>query len=192
MSVVGAASDSPMELFRMKHAAEEHLRASGTAWTIVRATAFLESWIDLLAQTADRTGRSVVFGGGTNPINFVSVRDVADVVDRAIAETNARGETIEIGGPDNLTLIQIAQAAQPAGPTAAPRHVPTAALRAMSMFLRPFWPERARQAAAAVALDTMDMRFDPSAIFARYPDLSLTSFADVVAWRAASRQKMTA
>ena len=29
MSVVGAAADSPMELFRMKHAAEQHLMAAG-------------------------------------------------------------------------------------------------------------------------------------------------------------------
>ncbi len=85
VSVVGAAADSPMELFRMKHAAEQHLRASGTAWTIVRSTAFLETWIDLLAQTADRAGRVVVFGRGNNPINFVSVNDVAAVVDRAIS-----------------------------------------------------------------------------------------------------------
>jgi NADH dehydrogenase len=41
-AVAGAAADSPMELFRMKHAAEEHLRESGADWTIVRATAFLE------------------------------------------------------------------------------------------------------------------------------------------------------
>ena len=43
MSVVGAAPDSPMELFRMKYAAEQHLRARGTPWTIVRSTAFLET-----------------------------------------------------------------------------------------------------------------------------------------------------
>ena len=41
--------------------------------------------------------------------------------------------------------------------------------------LRPFWPERARQGAAALALDPMDLRFDPVAIRTRYPDISLTS-----------------
>src|SRR3954452_12059852 len=44
MSVVGATVDSPMELFRAKYDAEEHLRSSGTAWTIVRASAFVELW----------------------------------------------------------------------------------------------------------------------------------------------------
>src|SRR4029077_17320537 len=42
MSIVGASAEHPMELFRMKHAAEEHLRSSGVPWTIVRATAFAE------------------------------------------------------------------------------------------------------------------------------------------------------
>ena len=185
VSVVGAAADSPMELFRMKHAAEQHLRASGTAWTIVRSTAFLETWIDLLAQTADRAGRVVVFGRGNNPINFVSVNDVAAVVERAIDDADARGQTIEVGGPENLTFSQLARAIQSAGPSVASRHVPRAALKAMALLLRPFWPERARQGAAALALDMMDLRFDPSAIRARYPDLSLTSSSDVLARRAA-------
>jgi NADH dehydrogenase len=187
MSVVGASAESPMELFRMKDAAEQYLRASGTQWTIVRSTAFLETWIDLIADTADRAGRVVVFGRGQNPINFISVHDVAALVDRVIGDQDARGRTIEIGGPENLTLTRLATAIQAAAPTVAPRHVPRAALKAMSVLLRPFWPERARQGAAALALDTMDLRFDPLAIRARYPDISLTSTTELLALF--SRQK---
>jgi len=181
MSVVGASSESPMELFRMKAAAEKHLRASGAPWTIVRSTAFLETWIDLMAQTADRAGRVVVFGRGQNRINFVSVHDVAALVDRVIADPEPRGQTIEIGGPENLTLTQLATAIQSVGPTVAPLHVPRAALKGMSLILRPFWPERARQGSAALALDTMDLRFDPSALRSRYPDISLTSPSEILA-----------
>lgn len=36
VSVLGASPDSPVDLFRAKHAAEQHLRDSGTPWTIVR------------------------------------------------------------------------------------------------------------------------------------------------------------
>ena len=43
----------------------------------MRATAFAELWIDVLGKTAARSGRPVVFGRGDNPINFVSVADVA-------------------------------------------------------------------------------------------------------------------
>jgi uncharacterized protein YbjT (DUF2867 family) len=110
----------------------------------------------------------------------VSASDVADVLDRAIADPGTRGQTIEIGGPENLTLSQLAQAIQPAGLPVSPRHVPRAALRTMSLVLRPFWPERARQGAAALAMDTINLRFDPSAIRTRYPDLSLASLSNVV------------
>jgi NADH dehydrogenase len=123
----------------------------------------------------------VVFGRGQNPINFISVHDVAALVDRVIGDQEARGHTIEIGGPENLTLTRLATAIQAAAPTVAPRHVPRAALKAMSVLLRPFWPERARQGAAALALDTMDLRFDPMAVRARYPDISLTSTSELLA-----------
>jgi nucleoside-diphosphate-sugar epimerase len=125
--------------------------------------------------------RVVVFGRGQNRINFVSVHDVAALVDRVIADPDARGQTIEIGGPENLTLTQPATAIQSAGPTVAPRHVPRGALKGMSLILRPFWPERARQGAAALALDSMDLRFDPSALRARYPDIALASPSEILA-----------
>jgi NADH dehydrogenase len=173
-----------MELFRMKHAAEEQLRGCDTPWTIVRSTAFFETWVDLMAETADRAGRVLVFGRGDNPINFVSVADVAAVIDRVVADPDARGRTLEIGGPENITFREIAAAIQPAGPTVAPLHVPRAALKAMSLLLRPLWPERARQGAAALALDVMDLRFDPAAIRARYPDVTLTSASELLSQRA--------
>jgi uncharacterized protein YbjT (DUF2867 family) len=188
VSVVGAAPDSAMELFRMKYVAEQYLRASGAAWTIVRSTAFLESWIELISQTADRTGRVVVFGRGDNPINFVSVNDVAAVVDRAILDAEVRGRTIEVGGPENLTMSRLAAAIQ-SGTDSSPRHVPRAALKAMALLLGPFWPDRARQGAAALALDKMDLRFDPSAVRSPYPDLALTSFAEVMSRRIADNRR---
>ena len=83
----------------MKYAAEQHLRASGVPWTIVRATAFLETWTALLEQTASCSGRPLVFGRGDNPINFVSVDDVAALVERVVVDPSTRGQVFEIGGP---------------------------------------------------------------------------------------------
>jgi uncharacterized protein YbjT (DUF2867 family) len=42
MSTVGTAANSPMELFRMKRAAEGYASASGVPTTVVRATVFAE------------------------------------------------------------------------------------------------------------------------------------------------------
>jgi uncharacterized protein YbjT (DUF2867 family) len=182
VSTVGAAADSPMELFRMKHAAEQHATTSGVPTTIVRATAFLELWTDLLGQTAGRSGRPLVFGRGENPINFVSVADVAALVERAVIDPATGGQVLEIGGPENLTFNQLAQALQiAAGRPGAPRHVPRPMLQLMANTIGRFKPELGRQARAALVMDRADLSFDPTPIHDIYPDLPSTSLTDVLA-----------
>ena len=181
MSVVGAAPDSPMELFRMKHAAEQHAAASGVQTTIVRATAFMELWVDLLRQTAGRSGRPLVFGRGDNPLNFVSVVDVAALVDTVIADPATRGTALEIGGPENLTFNQLARAVQDAdNRTGAPRHVPAGALLLMAATVGRIQAQLGRQARAALAMDSGDHTFDASPIHERFPHLPTTSLHDVL------------
>ncbi len=181
MSVVGASADSPMELFRMKHAAERCLLASGIPATIVRATAFIETWVALLRLTAARSGRPLIFGRGDNPINFVSAIDVAALVERAITDPSTRGRTLEIGGPEDLTLNELAAAVQrAAGRTKSPRNVRRAMLHIMAAAMRPIRPDLARQARAALVLDTTAMSFDASATRLAFPDLPTTTLADVL------------
>jgi len=166
MSIVGAAPDNPMELFRAKHAAEQHLATSGVDWTIVRATAFVELWSELLA-------KAPVFGRGDNPINFVSVHDVAALVERAVVDTNLRGQIVEIGGPQNLTFNELAQmTGEVRGKPKRIRHVPRPLLRAMAPLTR--------MARAAVAMDTIDMTFDAGPARESYSDLPVTNVNDAL------------
>jgi uncharacterized protein YbjT (DUF2867 family) len=164
MSVVGASADSPMELFRAKYDAEANLRDSGVGWTIVRATAYAELWAELV-------GKGLVFGRGDNPINFVSVVDVAAVVERAVTDRGLRGTVIEVGGAENLTFNEFAVLLQQVrGEPTTTRHVPRSLLRAMAPFQR--------QARAAVVMDTLDMTYthvpDPEdAIRSRPTDLAM-------------------
>jgi uncharacterized protein YbjT (DUF2867 family) len=180
ISGVGAAPDSPLELFR-KHAAETALAASGVPATIVRATAFLELWIDLLRRTAGRSNRPLVFGRGHNPINFVSVRDVAALVERVVIDQATRGQTLEIGGPDNLTLDQLARLVAANGRDATmPRHLPRAALHAMAATVGRVRPELGRQARAALVMDHDDMTFHHHATRSRFADLPYTSATELL------------
>lgn len=182
ISTVGAAADSPIELFRMKYMAEQQAARSEVPCTIVRATAFLELWIEVLKQTAARSGRPLVFGHGQNPINFVSVADVAALVERAVTDPGMRGETLEIGGPANLTFEQLARAVQTTcGRTKAPRHVPRPMLRLMASTVGRIKPQVGRQARAALAMDHADLRFDAAPIHTLYPELPCTAAADVLA-----------
>jgi uncharacterized protein YbjT (DUF2867 family) len=181
MSVVGAAPDSPLELFRMKHAAETALSASGVPGTVVRATAFLELWIDLLRRTAGRSNRPLVFGRGQNPINFVSVRDVAALVAHVVSDPASRGQTLQLGGPDTFTFNQLAyMVAADRGEATTPRHVPRAALYAMAATVGRVRPELGQQARAALVLDHDDMTFDGHATRVRFADLPCTSATELL------------
>jgi len=183
ISIVGAAPDSPFELFRMKHAAETVLAASTVSATVVRSTAYLEMWIDLLAHTAGRSNRPLVFGRGQNPINFVSVRDVAALVERVTMDQATRGQTLEIGGPENLTFDELARmVVAHRGGSHGPRHIPRAALHAMAATVGRLRPELGRQARAALAMDRSDMTFSAgvNGVRARFPDLPCSSPAEAL------------
>lgn len=181
MSAVGAAPDHPMELFRMKHRAEEELRASGLSWTIVRATAFMETWANLVGAPLLTTGKTLVFGRGRNPINFVSAADVARFVELAVVDPALRGAVLEVGGPENLTFRQVvATFEREAGRRGTTRHVPLPLMRVASALLRPINPVVAGQIRAGVVMDTTDWTFDGGDRARRYPSIPLTTLAEVV------------
>jgi uncharacterized protein YbjT (DUF2867 family) len=176
VSVVGASPSHPIGLFRAKHAAEQALRASGLPWTIVRATAFMETWGQIMGRPLQTSGKILVFGRGDNPINFVSAADVAALVSQAAAGPSLRGQILELGGPDNLTFNEFAVILQETtGYRGAVRHIPRPALRVMAALTAAVKPALARQARAALAMDTIDMRFDPAATRRAFPNLPNTS-----------------
>src|SRR5579863_2139308 len=76
VSVQGASANSPLEFFRIKYRTEEYLRASGLNFTILRCSAFMDLWAQLIGQPILEQGKTVIFGRGNNPINFVAVQDV--------------------------------------------------------------------------------------------------------------------
>ncbi len=156
VSVAGANGDSPLELARRKYGAEQALRASGCAWTVVRPDAFAQTWLEVLEETAGTSRRPLVFGDGDNPIAWVDVDDVAALVTQAVVDPTLRGRTLEICGPERLTLEELARVVMARnGWTGRPRHVPRVALHVMSALAGPVRPELARQARASLAMDRL-------------------------------------
>ncbi len=175
----GVSADHPMSLHRAKFAAETSLRSSGLGFTIIRPTAFLETWMMVIGQSLEKKGLALVFGPGRNPINFVSVRDVAALIALAVRDPTLRGETLEIGGED-LDFSTIAEALIRAhGRAARVKRIPLWALRAMAILARPFAPAFARQAQAAVIMNTRDFRF-ANDVRARFPSLPSTRLQDLL------------
>ncbi len=160
VSIAGASADSPTELFRMKYAAEQELKKSGLAWTIVRPTAYMETYLGLIAVPLLQSGKVRIFGRGQNPINFVSAHDVAGVMETAVIDPAQRGAAIDIGGPEDLSFVEFSRVVEQAtGKTAATSHVPLPMMRAMSVVMKPMNPTLARQIQGGVVMDTTDLTF---------------------------------
>jgi uncharacterized protein YbjT (DUF2867 family) len=182
LSIQGATADHPMELFRMKAAVEQRLRASHLSWTMVRPTAYQETWLEIVGRPLVTTGRTRIFGRGRNPINFVSAGDVARIVDLAVTDPDLRGVSVGVPGPENLTFDQFVEIVRAAtGVTGTVNHVPLPMLRLMSIVLRPIKPVLAGQIAAAVVMDTHDMSAETAERERRFPLVPSTPLLEVAA-----------
>ena len=181
VSVLDAGPDHPMSLHRAKYAAEQALRTSGLSWTIIRPSAYLETWIAVIGGKLASNGQALVFGPGRNPINFVSAADVAAAVDLAVRDQSLRGRLIEMAGPENLTFTQLAERLiAVSGKPGRTRHIPLPMLRAMSVLARPVSPTFARQAQAAVVMNTTDMTADLTTVRDQLPTISATTLDELV------------
>ncbi len=183
LSVLDARPDHSMSLHRAKYAAEQSLHASSLSWTVLRPSSYVETWIDIAGAKLASGGPAIVLGRAVNPINFVSVRDVAALAARALTDPTLRSQTIDVTGPVNLTMEQLARHLG----ASKVRHIPRSALRFSSTVLPPFAPAFARQARAALVMDTTDMTADASALLARFPEIGWHSATEIALQYRAAR-----
>jgi uncharacterized protein YbjT (DUF2867 family) len=184
LSMHGAAANHPMQLLRMKHHAEEALRASRLDWVILRPNVLMELWAGIIGDPIAKKGKATVFGRGDNPINFNSAKDVARFVELALFDPALSRTVLAVGGPENLSLNQVvAQIGQAANRKAAVRHVPVPLMRLSSLVLGPLKPDLSGLIQAGIAFDTVDMTFDAADLQRRFPQVELTRMADVVSQR---------
>ncbi|MCX5043492.1 SDR family oxidoreductase [Aldersonia sp. NBC_00410] len=182
ISATGAASDSPLSLRRIKFQAEQALIHSDLEWTIIRPTVYLETWIGLLGDMITAKGSVTLFGRGRNPINFVGADDVAALVAHTVGAPDLVGETLAIGGPENLTLNDVAgKLLVLQGQNERIRHVAIPVLRVVSTVLRPIKPTVATLAEFGIIMDTTDMTLPRDTARARVPGLPTTRLADLLA-----------
>src|SRR5204863_47523 len=161
VSVQGASPDSPLEFFRIKYRTEEYLRVSGLNFTILRPSAFMDLWAQLIGQPVVEQGKTTIFGRGNNPINFVAVEDVVRFICIAFENSRTRNEVIEVGGPENLTLNQVAEFFERTSRhEAKKRHIPLPMMRAMSILMQPLNPALSRQIRLGVFMDTANLCYD--------------------------------
>jgi uncharacterized protein YbjT (DUF2867 family) len=190
ISVLGASIDAPLEFFRIKYRTEEYLRASGLNFTIIRPSAFMDLWAQLTGQPIVEQGKTIIFGSGNNPINFVAVEDVASFAGIALDDPRARNAVIEVGGPENLTMNQVAETFERvSGRQASKRHIPLPMMRMLSVLMQPVNPAMSRQIHAGIYMDTANQRYDMTGT-ARAFGVRLTPFEEIA--RQAFEARMSA
>jgi len=105
LSFIGAARDATFTFARDHFHTEQHIRASGVAWTFSRQNLYM----DLLPLIAGQDG--VIRGpAGDGRVAPVLRDDVADALRAIVTEAGHEGMTYELTGPDAITLAEAARA----------------------------------------------------------------------------------
>jgi len=166
---------------KIKLDVEQYLRASGLSYTILRPTAFMDFHAHVLLGKPVIAGKKVViFGRGEQPRNFVAASDVAQFAIRALEDRSLAGEALEIGGPENVTNLEVVRTYErAAGTKATVLHLSPIVPSVVSRLARPFHSGLSQMLQFASLADTAEQRFDAGPLQQRFP-LPLTSLKDWV------------
>ncbi|MDP9989129.1 uncharacterized protein YbjT (DUF2867 family) [Arthrobacter oryzae] len=179
MSMHGAAADGPIDFLRCKAAAEDAVRSSGVHWTIVRIGALLEQRLETMTAPLESKGKVPVFGSGSAPVTYTSVRDAAAVVVRALRDPALRNRVIEWGS-HTLTGNQLAEAVLARAGHGKVQRVPAAALRVLSVAAKPFSPFLARVAGAGIWEESGTAAFEFGQARSEFPDIPVAGLQQVL------------
>jgi uncharacterized protein YbjT (DUF2867 family) len=136
----GIAQDAPVDIFRLKWYIEDAIRRSGVPHVMLRPTAFMDIWIDqLLLQDVRDKGVARIFGDGSRVSNYIATDDVAEFAVKILARPEVVNETVDAGGPSNVTQNHLVSLLEQRFNTKVKRrHVPVAMMRLLPPLVRPF------------------------------------------------------
>ena len=76
-------------------------------FTVIQASWFMEVWLSPALGFDHANAAARIYGPGTSSISWVSFRDVADMCAVAIRHPAAGRKTIEFGGPEALSPLEV-------------------------------------------------------------------------------------
>jgi uncharacterized protein YbjT (DUF2867 family) len=98
LSAIGAAQDAPITFGRLHGAAEEAVKAAGTAWTMLRPNGFMQNTLAWAGQISTGTIRVPVMAARWS---IVDVRDIAAVAARVLTDpSDHAGRAYVLTGPE--------------------------------------------------------------------------------------------
>lgn len=96
-------------LTRAKAEVARALEVNGMGYTILTANYFMEIWLSPALGFDYAQRKVVLFGDGRALISWVSYRDVAEVAVRSHLTPGARNRTLDVGGPQDLSPLEVAR-----------------------------------------------------------------------------------
>ncbi len=112
-SIPRPEADNPAGLVPDHAATEQHLRASGLEWTMLRNNLYAHLQLDTLTQAA-RSGQ-LITNNGDGRVAFVTREDCAAAAAAALVEDVAANRSYDITGPEALGDAELAQLASRIG-----------------------------------------------------------------------------
>jgi len=108
LSVSGASSTAPIDLFKWHWQADQELESSGLAWTHLQPTDLARFNIRSIMPTIQKQGAfySTI---GEGRVAMVDEGDVADVAAKALSEDGHEGKTYVLTGPKAMTYPEVAE-----------------------------------------------------------------------------------
>ncbi|HEX6837127.1 MAG TPA: SDR family oxidoreductase [Polyangia bacterium] len=158
VSIVNADALGDLAIVRAHEEFVARLRASAIDGTVLRPTGYFSDMTEFL--TMARGGRAYLFGDGSARMNPIAGADLAVTAADAIERG---GSEIAVGGPETLTIRQIAETAFAAvGKPARIRSLPVGLVRGATSLVRLFSRRTADLLAFQTAVLTRDMVAPPT------------------------------
>lgn len=140
ISFRGITAVESNDFFRLKWHIEDAIRRSQVPYVILRATAFMDIWIDgILVDGIRKKGVTTIFGDGTRAANYIAVDDVAAFAVTVLERPEVVNEVIDVGGPSNVSLNDLAGLLETRmGVPSKRRHIPVIAMQVLPVLVKPF------------------------------------------------------
>lgn len=107
--------DLDFPLRNAKRTVEQRVRDSGVTYTILRPSYYMEAWLSPVVGFDAINAKASIYGSGENPISWISLQDVAQFAVASLDNPAARNNTLELGGPDALSPLQVVKVFEEVG-----------------------------------------------------------------------------
>jgi uncharacterized protein YbjT (DUF2867 family) len=114
-----------------KRRVEKKLVSSNMPYTILQPTFFAEAWLSPAVGFDFPNAKATIYGEGKNKISWITIQDVAAFAVASVDNPAAKNKTIELGGPEALSPLEVVALFEKAGGKKFElQHVPVEALQA--------------------------------------------------------------